>query len=76
MCVTDYNRDPTGFSSLVTVSFTLYQLSCASQGQLLEHYNSKGLKAQQMRSSVMRSIGLAVEKLTAGSLQWLIRPND
>lgn len=24
----------------------------------------------------MRSIGLAVEKLTAGSLEWLIRPND
>lgn len=76
MCVAEYDGDPPGFSSLVAVSLPLYQRACASQGQLLEHYNSKVIKTQQMRSPVMRSIGLAVEKLTVGSLAWLIRPND
>lgn len=76
MCVTEYDRDPTGFIKLLTVFFTFCQRSCASQGQPLEHYDSEVVKSQQMRSPVMSSIGLAVEKLTAGSLEWLIRPND
>lgn len=76
MCVTEDDRDPTGFIKLLTVFFAFYQRPCASQGQPLEHYDSKVVKSQQMRSPVMSSIGLAVEKLTAGSLEWLIRPND